>query len=158
MKQIKVLFICMGNICRSPTAHGIFQKLVDEEGLSDQILVDSAGTISYHAGEQPDSRSVQTALSHGVDLSDQRSRQVTMADYQEQDYILAMDFDNLRNLQQQCPEQYQNKLGLLLQYHPDEFLDEVPDPYYGGESGFEQVYEMVDIACQNLLEHLKQQL
>ena len=158
MKQIKVLFICMGNICRSPTAHGIFQKLVDEEGLTDQILVDSAGTISYHAGEPPDSRSAQTALSHGVDLSDQRSRQVTMADYQVQDYILAMDFDNLRNLQQQCPEQYQNKLGLLLKYHPDEFLDEVPDPYYGGESGFEQVYEMVDIACQNLLQHLKQQL
>ena len=158
MKQLKVLFVCMGNICRSPTAHGVLQKLVDKAGLSEQIIVDSAGTISYHAGEPPDARSAQTALSHGVDLSSQRSRQVTMADYDEQDYILAMDFDNLRNLQQQCPEHLQKKLALLLSYHPDEFLDEVPDPYYGGASGFEQVYEMVDIACQHLLEHLKQQL
>ncbi|MEL0037137.1 MAG: low molecular weight protein-tyrosine-phosphatase [Gammaproteobacteria bacterium] len=158
MKTIKVLFVCMGNICRSPTAHGILQKLVEEEGLAEQIIVDSAGTISYHAGEAPDRRSAQTAMSHGIDINYQRSRQITPADYEEQDYILAMDFDNLRHLQQECPPEWQSKLYLLLKFHPDEFLDEVPDPYYGGESGFEMVYQMVDIACRQLLKHLKQQL
>ena len=157
MKSVKVLFVCMGNICRSPTAHGVFQHLVDAANLSDSIIVDSAGTISYHAGERPDARSAETALRHGIDLSSQRARQVRASDYVEQDYILAMDFDNLRNLQRDCPEQYQHKLQLLLQYHDDEFLDEVPDPYYGGASGFDNVYTMVELACQNLLTHIKKQ-
>ena len=141
----------MGNICRSPTAHGVFQHLVNEAGLSEQILVDSAGTISYHAGERPDPRSAETALKHGIDLSAQTARQVKASDFAEFDYILAMDFDNLRQLQRDCPEQYQKKLQLLLQYHNDEYLDEVPDPYYGGASGFETVFAMVELACQNLL-------
>lgn len=154
MKQIKVLFVCMGNICRSPTAHGIFEKLVTDAGLAEQILIDSAGTISYHVGEPPDSRASQTAREHGIDLTCQRARQVRADDYQQQDYILAMDYDNLRSLQQSCPANQQHKLQLLLSYHPDEFLDQVPDPYYGGDSGFEQVYEMVELACRNLLTHI----
>ena len=153
---IKVLFVCMGNICRSPTAHGVFQHLVNEAGLTDQIQVDSAGTIGYHVGESPDPRSSQTAMSHGIELSSQRARQVNMQDYDVQDYILAMDFDNLRNLQQQCPENQQHKLKLLLEFHPDEFLDQVPDPYYGGESGFDRVFEMVNIACEQLLTYIKE--
>ncbi len=155
MEKIKVLFVCMGNICRSPTAHGVFQKLVDEAGLSEQILVDSAGTISYHAGEAPDPRSSQTALAHGIDLSPQRSRQVNDDDFERQDYILAMDYDNLRNLQQQCPDQYQHKLQLLLSYHSDQYLDEVPDPYYGGADGFETVFEMINEACGALLSNIR---
>ena len=155
MKQIKVLFVCMGNICRSPTAHGVFQSLVDKAGLSEQIIVDSAGTINYHVGDSPDPRSSQTALQRGIDLSSQRARQVSATDYQEQDYILAMDFDNLKNLQRDCPESLQNKLQLLLNFHPDEYLDQVPDPYYGGDSGFDKVFDMVEIACTNLLKHIQ---
>jgi len=155
MKQVKVLFVCMGNICRSPTAHGVFQSLVDKAGLSEQIIVDSAGTINYHVGDSPDPRSSQTALQRGIDLSSQRARQVSATDYQEQDYILAMDFDNLKNLQRDCPESLQNKLQLLLNFHPDEYLDQVPDPYYGGDSGFDKVFDMVEIACTNLLKHIQ---
>jgi protein-tyrosine phosphatase len=155
MNQVKVLFVCMGNICRSPTAHGIFQHLVREQGLAGEIAVDSAGTIGYHVGEAPDPRSTQTASKHGIDLTPQRARQVSHQDYIEQDYILAMDFDNLRNMQLQCPDDYKHKLKLLLDYHPDEFLDQVPDPYYGGESGFDRVYDMVEVACKALLEHIK---
>lgn len=147
----------MGNICRSPTAHGVFQHLVDKGRLDEQIKVDSAGTISYHAGERPDSRATETARKHGIDLTSQTARQVRASDYEEFDYILAMDFDNLRQLQRDCPEQYQDKLQLLLQYHDDEFMDEVPDPYYGGASGFDNVYNMVELACKNLLSHIKKQ-
>ena len=154
MKTIKVLFVCMGNICRSPTAHGVFQQLVDNAGLADSIQVDSAGTIAYHVGEPPDPRAAKTALTHGVDISSQRARQVTKDDYTTQDYILAMDFENLSNLQQQCPTEMQHKLHLLLSYHTDEYLDEVPDPYYGGAGGFEDVYDMIDKACANLLEQI----
>lgn len=155
MKTISVLFVCMGNICRSPTAHGIFQQLVDSNGLSDQILVDSAGTLAYHEGEAPDHRACQTARKHGIDLSALRARRVNANDYASQDYILAMDADNLRNMQLQCPEAYAVKLSLLLDFHPSPNLFEVPDPYYGGASGFESVYKMVDEACQALFAHIR---
>ena len=158
MSKVHILFVCMGNICRSPTAHGIFQHLVNEAGLDEQVIVDSAGTIAYHSGNHPDPRATKTALEHGIDLTTQRARQVKADDYEIQDYILALDYDNLRDLQQQCPEHLQPKLHLLLHYHPDEYLDEVPDPYYGGDKGFEDVYAMVEIACKRLLEQIRQSI
>ena len=158
MNKVHILFVCMGNICRSPTAHGIFQHLVDEAGLNDRIVVDSAGTIAYHVGDSPDPRSSKTALEHGIDLSSQRARQVNRDDYERQDYILAMDYDNLRDLQNQCPEHHQHKLQLLLHYHPDEYLDEVPDPYYGGARGFDEVFAMVETACKRLLNQVTENL
>jgi len=155
--MIRVLFVCMGNICRSPTAHGVMQNLIDTAGLTEEIQVESAGTIGYHAGENPDSRACSMAQSRGVDISSLIARKVTMADYNQQTFILAMDFDNLTNLQAECPASYQNKLELLLNYHPDNHLNEVPDPYYGGNKGFENVYKMIESACKNLLQQIKNQ-
>ena len=145
----------MGNICRSPTAHGVFQHLVDQAGLSDNIIVESAGTIGYHAGENPDPRSRAMSKSRGVDISDQIARQVRLDDYAQQTYILAMDYSNLQNLNADCPETYQDKIDLLLSYHPDELLKEVPDPYYGGDRGFENVFNMIEIANKHLLQTIR---
>ncbi len=158
MKPIKVMFVCMGNICRSPTAHGVFQKLVDTAGLADSIIVESSGTTAYHVGEPPDHRATMMAKSHAVHLSDFRAQKVTQQDYINQSYILAMDYENLRNMKQECPEQYQSKIQLLLDFHPNEFLDEVPDPYYGGDNGFKDVYEMVEVACSELLQKIQTKL
>ncbi len=155
MKQVKVLFVCMGNICRSPTAHGIFQHLVDQAGLSDHIIVESAGTIGYHAGENPDPRARAMSQSRGVDISKQIARQVRRDDYAQQTYILAMDYSNLQNLNADCPEPYQDKIELLLSYHPDDQLQEVPDPYYGGDRGFENVYNMIEVANKRLLQSIR---
>ena len=155
MKQVKVLFVCMGNICRSPTAHGVFQQLVTKAGLDGSINVESAGTIGYHVGEHPDSRAMAMAKSRGVDISNLVARKVTTEDYQQQSFILAMDYDNLRNMQVECPEHLQDKIELLLSYHSDETLNEVPDPYYGGSDGFKNVYQMVELACSNLLDHIR---
>jgi len=146
----------MGNICRSPTAHGIFQNLLDEAKLSSQILVESSGTTGYHSGESPDHRACSTAIQAGVNLSSLRAQQITSKDYLEQAYILAMDCTNLSNLLCQCPDEYKEKIRLLLDYHPDKFLTEVPDPYYGGDKGFEKVFEMLQVACVELLTKIKQ--
>ncbi len=158
MKQVKVLFVCMGNICRSPTAHGVFQHLVDQAGLSDNILVESAGTIGYHAGENPDPRARAMSQSRGVDISDQIARQVRLDDYAQQTYILGMDYSNLQNLNADCPEPYQDKIELLLSYHPDELLKEVPDPYYGGAKGFETVLDIVEDGCTGLIDKIEKEL
>ncbi len=155
MKQVKVLFVCMGNICRSPTAHGIFLQQVNEAGLSEYISVESAGTIGCHAGEHPDPRATAMALSRSVNISNLVAQKVTGDDYLQQTYILAMDYDNLQNLQSECNESYMGKIELLLSYHPDKNLKEVPDPYYGGDKGFVNVYEMIELACENLLAHIK---
>ena len=156
MKPVKVLFVCMGNICRSPTAHGVFQHMVNQAELNKKIIIESAGTIGYHAGERPDSRATVTARSNGIDLSKLIARKVNDNDYSHQDFILGMDYSNLRNMNEQCPDKHQHKLGLLLSYHPDENLQEVPDPYYGGDNGFDNVFTMVEVACRHLLEHIKQ--
>ena len=153
--SVRVLFVCMGNICRSPTAEGIFSKLVEEADLSKYIRVESAGTIGYHAGGYPDQRAYAMARSRGLDISALVARKVTVADYIEQTYILAMDYNNMKGLTSECPEQFMDKLDLLLSFHPDESLQEVPDPYYGGDSGFETVYEMIELACINLLQHIR---
>ncbi len=153
--KIQVLFCCMGNICRSPTAHGVFEDLVKANGLSDVIVVDSAGTHAYHVGEPPDRRSQQTAFSHGVDLSCQRARRVERSDFYRFDYVLAMDRDNHRNLEVICPDGMQGKLHLFMDFARELDEDEVPDPYYGGKDGFEQVFNMVQVASAGLLDDIR---
>ena len=145
----------MGNICRSPTAEGVFLKLVEDAGLADVIITESAGTIGYHAGEPPDQRAMEMAKRRGINLSSLIARKVSSSDYIKQTYILAMDYANLSNLGADCPDEFQPKLELLLSYHPDKSLKEVPDPYYGENRGFENVFEMIEIACTNLLQQIK---
>lgn len=155
---MKLLFVCMGNICRSPTAHGVFRHHAVAEGLDQHIVIDSAGTHAYHIGEQPDPRSIQTALRRGIQMSDLRARQVNQADFHRFDLILAMDRDNLRNLHVMCPEEHLHRVKLFLSCAPELGVDEVPDPYYGGEQGFEQVFDLVETAALQLLKDLRHQL
>jgi protein-tyrosine phosphatase len=152
--EISVLFVCLGNICRSPMAEGVFRHVLDEEGLSDRYKVDSAGTGGWHVGESPDARSVRTAASHGVTLSG-HARQIRPEDFRTFDYVVAMDRSNLDDL-----ERYRAGVGgdaalyLLREFDPEgEPGAEVPDPYYGGPSGFDDVFEMVHRSCRGLLEH-----
>lgn len=156
----KILFVCAGNICRSPTAEGYMKKIVKEHGWSDYIFVDSAGTSSYHSGDAPDLRSIECALCHGLNIRDLRSRPVKGDDFAEFDLILAMDGQNVWNLGRMRPQgdkRYEHaKIKKLLEYAP-EFGENVPDPYYG-EHGFQIVYEMIAAACENLLADLKETL
>lgn len=147
--------VCMGNICRSPLAHGLFESLVNSEGLSDLIVVDSAGTHAYHVGEQPDPRSQRTAQKNGIDLSNQRARRVNQSDFEKFDYILAMDRDNFSNLTQYSPAEHHHKIRLFLEFAPERKEEEVPDPYYGGPDGFERVYDMVAAASAGLLNEIR---
>jgi protein-tyrosine phosphatase len=149
--MLKVLFVCMGNICRSPTAQGLFRKLLEERDLAHQVLVDSAGTHDYHIGLPPDERAQQTAWRRGIDIGDLRARMVSRQDFIEFDYILAMDRENYRLLESECPRDQRHKLRLLLDYAPDLGFEEVPDPYYGGPRGFEQVMDLIQSACEGLL-------
>ena len=153
MPTTKVLFVCMGNICRSPTGHGVFEHKVAERGLSDQIIVDSAGTHAYHIGEAPDPRSQATALAHGYDLSSQRARRVTKADFDEFDYIIAMDHANLSNLMEIAPQDKKSRVHLCLSFAKDRSEIEVPDPYYNTD-GFEDVLKMIEEASDGLLDHI----
>jgi protein-tyrosine phosphatase len=158
MSQIKVLFCCMGNICRSPTAHGVFEGMVKEAGLSDRIVIDSAGTHAYHVGEAPDRRSQETARRRGYDLSHQRARKVKADDFLEFDYVLAMDQDNYHNLHAICPSGYEERLSLFLDFAPELGQREVPDPYYGGGNGFEQVFDLVEAASRGLLIKIQERI
>jgi protein-tyrosine phosphatase len=157
MNKIKVLMVCMGNICRSPLAHGLFEDLVESEGLSERVVVDSAGTHAYHVGESPDPRSQQTASRNGIDIGKQRARRVEHPDFEEFDYILAMDRDNFSNLVSHAPEAQRHKIRLFLEFAPDRDEEEVPDPYYGGPDGFDRVYDMVKAASIGLLEDIRKQ-
>lgn len=148
---VKVLFVCLGNICRSPTAHGVFQGLVDNAGLSSRIEVDSAGTGDWHIGRAPDKRMQASALRRGHDLSDLRARQVCAEDFAEFDLVLAMDKQNLADLQSLRREGGKAELKLFLDYTPAAKTREVPDPYYGGEEGFEDVLDLVENASAALL-------
>ena len=157
MEKISVLFVCMGNICRSPTAHGIFESLVAAHGLEEQNFIDSAGTHAYHIGEPPDQRSQQAAAVRGIDLSAQRARQAERADFERFQYILAMDKDNLRGLQRLAGSAPTQHVHLFMNFASRWDESEVPDPYYGGEHGFERVLDMVEDAAEGLLNHIKQQ-
>ena len=155
MKKVSVLFVCMGNICRSPTAHGVFQKIVEEQGLDEVILIDSAGTHAYHVGEPPDRRSQVAASARGYDLSQLRARQVSHQDFYEHDYLLAMDKANLELLEQNCPAEFEHKLKLFMEFAPQCGVNEVPDPYYGGAQGFEYVLDLIEAASKGLIEDIR---
>ena len=155
-KQVKVLFVCLGNICRSPTAHGVFQSLVDDEGLGKQILVDSAGTHSYHVGNPPDLRSQAAAHGQGVDLSKLSARQFISADFLTFDFLLAMDQSNYSNMQLVQPKAPHAKLAMMLEYSDKYSQLEVPDPYYG-DDGFELVFDMIADASAGLLSVIRKQ-
>lgn len=154
---VNILFVCLGNICRSPTAHGIFEKMVADAGLQDKIRVDSAGTGDWHIGKSPDPRASEAALSRNHDLSHLRARQVSPEDFLEFDYILAMDKQNLVDLQALALPEFNGHLGLFLDYGSS-VLTEVPDPYCGGRDNFEHVLDLVEDAGEGLLSHLRKQL
>lgn len=154
--MIRVLFVCMGNICRSPTAQGVFERVVQENGLEEALEVDSAGTHGYHVGRPPDSRAQAAALARGIDLGRQRARQFTAADFSYFDYVMAMDQANLQILRAECPGELQGRLELFLSYAPEARTLEVPDPYYGGDRGFEQVLDLVEQASQGLVRGLRE--
>jgi len=154
--MVKVLFVCMGNICRSPTAQGVFAALVRQHGLDEAIYVDSAGTHSYHIGSSPDPRARSAALRRGIDISDQRARKLTVADFEEFDFVLVMDRENLETVEDMCPPAHAGKVRLLLEYAPHLGIEEVPDPYYGGAAGFERVLDMIEAASEGLLDHIRQ--
>lgn len=155
MAKVKVLFVCMGNICRSPVAEGVFAQLIEQQGLTEHVQVDSAGTHAYHVGNPPDPRSLQTALRRGIDISNLRARRFAEDDFHEFDYVLAMDSDNYRNLSAVCPPEARYKLKMFLDFAPHLNELDVPDPYYGGELGFERVLDLVEAAAEGLVEHIR---
>lgn len=158
MKPIHVNFVCLGNICRSPTAHGVFQKLVDDEGLSQRIIIDSCGTGSFHVGEMPDPRTIKAAAKRQYDLSVLRARQFKPDDFNQFDYILAMDRMNLGNLKAMAPKHYVGHLSLFLEFSKQRTYTQVPDPYYENETGFDLVLDLVEDASRGLLNDIKKRL
>lgn len=153
--MIRVLFVCLGNICRSPTAEGVFRALVAREGLAHAVATDSAGTADYHIGEPPDPRARATALARGVDISDLRGRQIARDDFIRFHYVLAMDRSNYNTLARVCPKDARDRLRLFLEFAPALEPNEVPDPYYGGEAGFEHVLDLAEAASAGLLAHIR---
>ena len=154
-ENVSVLFVCMGNICRSPTAETVFRHYVENAGVSEHILIDSAGTHAYHIGDPPDSRAQRAALQRGYDMSKLRGRQVCREDFRRFDYVLAMDSSNLGILQRLAPPDSNAMTRLFLEYARHHAEREVPDPYYGGEDGFEHVLDMAEDAAQGLLEEIR---
>jgi protein-tyrosine phosphatase len=155
MKKVSVLFVCMGNICRSPTAEGVFRHLVRQEKLEEIIQTDSAGTHAYHVGNPPDIRAQATAERRGIELHDLRARRVSAEDFDLFDYVLAMDQDNYQILSGICPPGYEARLRMFMEFAPHLKIPEVPDPYYGGTRGFERVFDMVEEAARGLLEDIR---
>ncbi len=152
--MINVLFVCEGNICRSPLAEGIFKHMVRERNLQEHFYVDSAGTSAYHVGEPPDTRSQQVAAKHGVKLTG-HSRRFTQQDFTNFDMILAMDKNNFRNIKAMAGSEHEHKVKMMREYDSPEFKgQDVPDPYYGGANGFNNNYTMLYTSCQNLLDEL----
>jgi protein-tyrosine phosphatase len=158
-KKLSVLMVCMGNICRSPTAEGVLRHKLRAAGLDERVHVASAGTHGdYHLGSPPDRRSQAHALKRGYDLSAQRAQKVESLHFERYDYILAMDEDNLEWLREACPPRHRAKLRLLMAYAPGGAAAVVPDPYYGGPAGFEAVLDLIEQACDAFVGHLAQQL
>ena len=151
----RVLFVCLGNICRSPTAEGIFRHLLEQRGIeAERVEFDSAGTHGYHVGKGPDPRAAEAAMRRGISLAGIRARQLEPADFQQFDLILCADESNLHNVSEMRPAGARAEVRLLLEYASESPHREVPDPYYGGERGFEQVLDLVEEACEGLLEEL----
>jgi len=151
-----VLFVCMGNICRSPTIEAVFRAALEQQRLDDRIHVDSAGTGSWHVGSPPDPRAIQAARKRGYDLTALRARQVEVADFSRYGWILAMDEANLRALEAMRPPDFKGHLGLLLDFAPGAGMREVPDPYYGGREGFDRVLDLAEASAKGLVRHLTQ--
>jgi protein-tyrosine phosphatase len=154
-RPVKVLFVCLGNICRSPTAEGIFRDLLRQRGLTGRILHDSCGTGGWHHGEPPDPRAQNEARRRGIDISDLRGRQIARTDFSAFDYIIAMDDDNHGDLRRLCPPEQADRVYRAVSFAPQMGASEVPDPYYGGAHGFGQVYELLTAVCEGLLERIQ---
>lgn len=150
-RPVRVLFVCLGNICRSPTAEGIFRHRLEEKGLTDRVLADSCGTAGWHEGKAPDSRSIETAMSRGIDLSGLRARQFRASDLDTFDYILTMDRQNLADVRDIWRQQGGTEPRLFLDLLPDNPAEEVPDPYYGGDEGFRSVFDLIESASDALI-------
>lgn len=154
-ETIRILLVCMGNICRSPTAEGVLRERLRQVGLDGVVETDSAGTHDYHVGKAPDPRAQQAANQRGIDISDLRARQVEHSDFAEFDLILAMDQENFALLQADYPSRYADKLGMFLDYARNRSEREVPDPYFGGRQGFELVFDLIEEASDGLIEQLR---
>ena len=153
--MVKVLFVCLGNICRSPTAEGVFRKLVREKKLEHLFEIDSAGTHAYHVGEPPDERAQAACALRGIDLSRLRGRKAVADDMVKFDYVLAMDNENYQDLLAICPRGLETRIRLFMEYAPNRPEDEVPDPYFGGVNGFDRVLDMIEDAARGLLEEIR---
>ena len=153
---MRILFVCLGNICRSPTAEAVFRAIAAREAPELHIEVDSAGTAGYHVGEPPDARTRQAASRRGYDMSPLRARIVEPGDFEAFDLILAMDHENLKVLRRRAPAHAVERVRLFLEFAPESIVTEVPDPYYGGPNGFEEVLDLVETATHGLLQHLRQ--
>ncbi len=154
MTPTSVLFVCLGNICRSPTAEGVFRALVESRGLAGSVNIDSAGTSNWHIGERPDPRAIEAASKRGIDLTGLRGRQATSQDFSEFDYIIAMDHENYANLSRLATPGQQEKLYLFLEFAEGASEVEVPDPYFGSAGGFPHVLDLIENASQGLLDHI----
>lgn len=154
--MLRVLFVCMGNICRSPTAEGVLRKVLEDQGLGRLVEVDSAGTNGSHSGQRPDPRAQKAAKARGYDLSKLRAREIEPRDFDNYDFILAMDARNLQSLEKRCPDWHKEKLQRLLDYGTTETKD-VPDPFYGGLQGFETVLDLVENGVQGFVAEMRRQ-
>jgi len=152
---VNVLFVCLGNICRSPSAEGIFRACVEREGLSDHIVIDSAGTGNWHVGNPPDSRAQAAAKRRGIDISGLRARVAKAEDFHHFDYVLAMDDENHADLSRICPPGREDRLALFLDFAPVLGQRHVPDPYYGGAQGFEHMLDLIESGSGELLAHIR---
>ena len=159
--MVKILFVCLGNICRSPTAEGVFRHQANKAGIKDGftrgVFIDSAGTAGFHLAAPPDKRAQLTALKFGVDIGDLKARKLALEDYSDFNYILAMDEDNLSVMRKKCPEEHQHKLHLFMSFAENSpGITEVPDPYYGEIEDFDKAYDFIDRASQGFLHHIQQ--
>jgi protein-tyrosine phosphatase len=155
MKNTSILFVCMANYCRSPTAEGVFRVRAQQAGLAERLHIDSAGTHNYRIGDEPDPRSAAFAAQRGYDLSALRARQVSPQDFAAFDHIIAMDNENMANLKKACPPEHQHKLAMFMQFATASDSDIVPDPYQGEDGGFDMVLDYIEDASDGLLEHLR---
>lgn len=152
---VNVMFVCLGNICRSPTAQGVFQKLVDAEGLTDRVIVDSCGTAAFNVGKQPDPRAQAAALQRGLDISGYIARQINDDDYNWSHYIIAMDRSNFTNVKTFAPKDYSGEISMFMKYSPNPGLGIIPDPYYEDAERFDAVFKMIEDAARGLLNHIR---